>query len=549
MKLKLRNILCILAAATLLLTVCGCKKKVAESSSAAPAPTIEAPTADDKQDPENTDITEEKGAKADTESLTVKEGRANGIDVSKWQGKIDWSRVKKSGIDFAIIRIGLRGENGTIYKDSAADYNLQQAEKAGVLCGVYFFSTALSEKEAEAEADFTAAAVAGYSVSYPVVYDCEGFREPDSRMYGVTNTQRTNNALAFLNRIKAKGYEGMLYSSVKELSGSAYWDTARLENAFSVWVARYPAEPYPKTAHPDYSGKYDMWQYTDNGTVAGIEGNVDMSVAYFTRQKAEPKNKSARPGTAAAPSREDGVYTAVSDKVTPKIEVNLRTAATTKSDVAANIKNGTVLNRTGIGSNGWSKINYNGKTVYAITSYLTADLSAKAPETRPDDGFTAASGKVTAKDETNLRAEPSTDGKLIATIKNGEFVEKTGESPKGWTRLLYNGQTVYAKTSLLTTEVKKPAASSETPSAADEFVAAAGRVTAKDIVNLRSSPNGKEDNIVCQLKNGEFAERLATNGGKGWTRLSYNGQTLYAVSSMLITAEEYNRSQNSAAED
>ena len=124
-----------------------------------------------------------------------------------------------------------------------------------------------------------------------------------------------------------------------------------------------------------------------------------MSVAYFTRQKAEPKNKSARPGTAAAPSREDGVYTAVSDKVTPKIEVNLRTAATTKSDVAANIKNGTVLNRTGIGSNGWSKINYNGKTVYAITSYLTTDLSAKAPESKPDDGFAAASGKVTAKDE------------------------------------------------------------------------------------------------------------------------------------------------------
>ena len=74
-------------------------------------------------------------------------------------------------------------------------------------------------------------------------------------------------------------------------------------------------------------------------------------------------------------------------------------------------------------------------------------------------------------------------------------------------------------------------------------------MTAKDIVNLRSSPNGKEDNIVCQLKKGEFAERLATNGGKGWTRLSYNGQTLYAVSSMLITEEEYNRSQNSAAED
>ena len=76
------------------------------------------------------------------------------------------------------------------------------------------------------------------------------------------------------------------------------------------------------------------------------------------------------------------------------------------------------------------KINYNGKIVYAITSYLTAELSAKAPESKPDDGFTAATGKVTAKDETNLRAEPSTDGKLIATIKNGEFAEKTVKAPR-----------------------------------------------------------------------------------------------------------------------
>lgn len=544
--MKLRKLLCFLAVTALLFSVCGCNKKNSESSSVPSDVSFETPAADDKQDPENTDITGETGAQTNAEDLKPKEGLAFGIDVSKWQGKIDWSAVKKSGIDFAVIRIGFRGENGTIYKDATADYNLQQAEKAGVLCGVYFFSTALSEKEAEEEADFTAAAIAGYPISYPVVYDCEGFLNTDSRMYGVTNAQRTNNALAFLNRIKSKGYEGMLYSAVKELAGSAYWDTARLESAFSVWVARYPAEPYPKTAHPDYSGKYDMWQYTDNGTVSGIEGNVDMSVAYFTRQKAEPKNKASRPGNAAAPAKDDGIYTAANDKVTPKIEVNLRTAATTKSDVAANIKNGTVLNRTGIGSNGWSKISYNGKTVYAITSYLTTDLSAKAPESKPDDGFTAVTGSVTAKDETNLRAEPSTDGKLIATIKNGEFVEKTGESSKGWSRLIYNGQTVYAKTSLLTTEVKKPAASSETPSTADEFTAASGKVTAKDTVNLRSSPNGKDDaNIVCQLKNGEFADRLATNGGKGWTRLSYNGQTLYAVSSLLMTEEEYNK-QNSS---
>lgn len=93
-------------------------------------------------------------------------------------------------------------------------------------------------------------------------------------------------------------------------------------------------------------------------------------------------------------------------------------------------------------------------------------------------------------------------------------MEKTAKVPRAGQGFYINGQTVYAKTSLLTTEVKKPAASSETPSTADEFVAATGKVTAKDIVNLRSAPNGKEDNIVCQLKKGEFAERLATNGSK-----------------------------------
>lgn len=253
----------------------------------------------------------------------------------------------------------------------------------------------------------------------------------------------------------------------------------------------------------------------------------------------KPKNSSARPETAEAPSEtDDGYYTAAEDKVTPKIEVNLRTAATTKSNVVATVKNGTVLQRKSIGTNGWSRLIYNGEIVYAITSYLTTDINYKPPTASSDDGFTSASGQVTAKDETNLRASPTVDSELVATIKNGEFVTKMGESASGWTRISYNGRTVYAKTSLLTTEVKQ---NSEAASSADDgFTAANGRVTAKDEVNLRSAPNGKEDNVVCTLKRGDFAERLGTNGGKGWTKLSYNGQTLYAVSSMLLTEEEYN---------
>ena len=110
---------------------------------------------DDTIDPENTENPNGNGTEIKAEELSKKTGKANGIDVSKWQGKINWQSVKKSGIDFAIIRIGYRAENGKIYKDEYADYNIQQADKAGVLVGVYFFSTAINTSESLEEAKWT----------------------------------------------------------------------------------------------------------------------------------------------------------------------------------------------------------------------------------------------------------------------------------------------------------------------------------------------------------------------------------------------------------
>lgn len=527
----------------MLAAITGCKDKDNASSEALSAVSHTERAADDAADPENADINDETGAEVKAEELQIKEGKANGIDVSKWQGKINWKSVKSAGIDFAVIRIGFRGENGIIYKDDCADYNIQQAEKAGVLVGVYFFSTATNTAEAGEEAKWTVSAIAGYPISYPVVYDCEGFRNSESRMYGISNIQRTDNALAFLKYVEQNGYEGMLYSAKSELENSAYWDTVRIEAAYKVWVARYPDIPYPKTAHPDYSGKYDMWQYTDRGQVSGISGNTDMVVSYFTRKKAEPKNSKLRPGTAAAPDDDANIYSSASDEVTAKIEVNLRDGATTKSNILGTLKNGTFLKRIGIGTNGWSKLNYNGKTVYALTRYLTTDKNYKSPVS---DGFEPAEGKLTAKDTTNLRAEPTTASAIIATIKNGEFVTRIGVNPNGWTRLNYNGKTVYAKSTLLTTEINsKPPVSSEEP-VSDGFTAASGKVTAKDETRLRTAPSTENSDVVYMLKRGEFVERTGTNS-KGWTKISYNGQTVYAVSSLLLTEQEYNE-QNKKTE-
>ena len=495
----------------------------------------------DMTDPENNDYKTESGAEVNADELETKEGKANGIDVSKWQGLIDWKAVKSDGIDFAVIRIGFRGENGEIYKDDCADYNIQQAHKAGVLVGVYFFSTAMTTAEAKEEAEWTVSAIEGYPISYPVVYDCEGFLNSESRVYGISNKQRTDNAVAFLEYVESKGYEGMFYAAKSELENSLYWDTERIEQDYMVWVARYPERPYPNTATPDYSGKYGMWQYTDKGAVKGIKGNADMNVSYFTREEAEPKNSAARPDDAEAPDADAALYTAASDEVTAKIETNLRDAATTKSNIVAVLKNGEFVKRIGIGSNGWSKLSYNGKTVYAITSYLTTDKNYKPPVTVPSDGFTASSGQVTAKIETNLRAQPNTDSEIVATIKNGEFVTRTGINPNGWTRVSYNGRTAYAKTSLLTTEVNSSSSSSEEPSRieeTDDFTAASGEMTAKDTTNLRTAPTTNGSQIVYTLKRGEFVTRTGTSV-KGWTRLTYNGQTVYAVSSFLLTKEEY----------
>ena len=147
------------------------------------------------------------------------------------------------------------------------------------------------------------------------------------------------------------------------------------------------------------------------------------------------------------------IYTDVDENVTAKDEVNLRAGAGSNFDVVALLKNGTVVKRTGIGKNGWSRITYEGKTVYAITSYLTTDLNIK-PEPKPDivDGntFTAQNDSVTAKQEVNLRLSPTTSGEIAGVLKNGTVLQRTAISNKGWSRLEYNGKIVYAVSSYLT---------------------------------------------------------------------------------------------------
>ncbi len=539
----------------LVLMLSGCKRGGEDFSSAdytsTPAITdyIESPPiTSSSSSPEVTDTPidpipsrEQSGTVVDSNTLTVKKGCQNGIDVSKWQGKIDWAKVKNSNIDFAIIRIGYRAENGNIYKDDYADYNLQQAEKNGIPTGVYFFSSAKNTAEAVEDANWTTNAIAGYPVSL-VAWDCEGFKDSDSRMYGMTAKDRTDCAVAYINKVSAAGYDTACYASANDLTASVF-ETERLEAITKIWVAHYPDIAYPQTAAPAYNGKYDLWQHTDSGKVSGVKGDCDLVVSFYKIKSAAAKNADKRPQNVDAPSEEDKIYQSANEQVTAKDYVNLRSLASTSAEVVGELKNGEVATRTGIGTNGWSRLEYSGKTVYAISSYLTTDLSYTPPTSSESDGFTPTDDSVTAKDETNLRESPNTNSPILGTIKNGEFVKRTGiNEVTGWSRLEYGGKIAYAVTRLLTDKVNEVSSIPETPSSQTEttyrqtFKDVNEQVTAKSETNLRDKPSLEDSIVIYCLKNGETVTRTGI-GDMGWSRLEYGGQTVYAVTSYLQVIE------------
>lgn len=414
---------------------------------------------DDAEDPQNSgaagnegtgaEVTVSKSNEDETTDITL------GIDVSKYQGTINWTEVKASGVDFAMIRVGYRAKTtGEIFEDPTARYNMQEAQAAGIKIGAYFFSSAVTKEEAREEAAFTANMIAKYKITYPVAFNCEDFQSPDSRQNGLDAAQRTELACAFLDEISTAGYTPMFYASKGELEGNAQWNTDTLASKYKMWVAQYPDKPYPDTASSSYSGSHDMWQYTSQGTVSGISKKTDVNIAYFGYLQ-EAAAKDETPAETVEANPEVGIiFTEVNETVTAKQETNLRSEPSTLNDesVVCKLVHGDTATRTGIGHNGWSRVIYNGQTLYAVTNYLTTDMNDTGQQAPPQGPvYTPVNEQVTAKMETNLRTEPSTasDDTIVALLHNGETLTRTAIGDNGWSQLDYNGQTVYAVSSYL----------------------------------------------------------------------------------------------------
>lgn len=205
-----------------------------------------------------------------SESGNLSQSSGNrGIDVSKYQGNIDWGAVAASGINFAIIRVGYRGSStGVLVEDPYFRRNIAGATKAGVKVGVYFFTQAVTEAEAVEEASMAMSLVSGYKLSYPIFIDTES--ASNGRANGLSKSARTAVVKAFCQTVQNGGYKAGVYASKSWYNNQL---NASSLSSYCIWVAQY-------NSSCTYSGKYDMWQYSSKGKVSGISGNVDMNLSY-----------------------------------------------------------------------------------------------------------------------------------------------------------------------------------------------------------------------------------------------------------------------------
>ncbi len=215
---------------------------------------------------------ESNGVKSVTEFSDVIKNYKNdntqiGIDVSKWQGDIDFSKLKSAGVEFVIIRIGSStGINGENFIDSKFIQNIKNANSVGIPVGVYFYSYANSIDKAISDAKWIIENIKDYKVELPIAFDWENwgsFNTYELSFFGLTNM-----AKRFMDTVKDAGYDAMLYSS------KTYLENIWMSVDYPVWLAHY-------TKNTNYAGDYSYWQICSNGRVDGINGDVDIDIRYI----------------------------------------------------------------------------------------------------------------------------------------------------------------------------------------------------------------------------------------------------------------------------
>ena len=279
------------------------------------------------------------------------------IDVSTWNGNIDWDKVYKSGVRYAMIRSSFGIENPNQI-DNKFVRNIENAIKVGVKCGIYHYSYAKSATEAKKEADFCLKTIKNYKIDLPVAFDIE-----DSSQTNLGKDTLTSIVIAFCDRIKSAGYTPMLYCNPSWLNSYLHKD--KLLGKYDLWLAHWGVSA------PSYNCA--IWQYSESGSVPGISGSVDMNWIY-------KDYTSTKPATTKPVTKPSNVKkTDYSVKVTAQAGLNVRKGAGTNYNIITALKCGTVVTVSKVSGNwgyvgkygGWICLDYTAKI--STTSTVKSD--------------------------------------------------------------------------------------------------------------------------------------------------------------------------------
>ena len=205
-----------------------------------------------------------------------------GVDVSRHDGLVDFEKVRESGRDFVILRCAYRGYvTGILHQDELFYQNLANALENGMDVGVYVFSQAVNETEALEEAELVIKMIRDHNITLPVVYDPENIPWEKARSDRISKEQWTKNAVAFCERVKEAGYVPMIYSNM-------IWEHKRFDmpqlKGYKFWYADYeenPQSPYD----------FEFWQYSDSGSVPGMEKKADLDIMIVRKNPNPPENQ------------------------------------------------------------------------------------------------------------------------------------------------------------------------------------------------------------------------------------------------------------------
>jgi len=444
-----------------------------------------------------------------------------GIDVSKWNGSIDWNKVKASGVDYAIIRAGY----GTSTVDPYFHENIKGAINAGVEVGVYWFSYATTSAKAKIEAQKCIETIAPYKdkISYPVFFDFEYDSVDYALNQGVTVTKSlaTSMSNAFLDCVEGQGYKGGLYTNND--FGSRYFSDELLSSSY-LWIAQYSStNTYPRP--------YMMWQYTDKGTIEGI--GTSTSPKYFdmnyTFLLPEP-TKAIDLSKATVSSISDQEYTGKEIKPSVKVSYSGKELVSGK-DYQVSYSNNTSVGTASVKITGIGGYTGSITTSFKIVNNTPSKVTGLVIKSKTTNSLTLSWTKVSNSDGYKVyKYDNSTSSyKLLKTITGNANNSYTDSNLKANTYYTYkvrayknvDSKTLYGEYS------------SSIKGQTDAELSVIKTGTTKSGVNVRSGPSSSYGK-VGYLSGGTKVETIGTDAKTGWYKIVYNKGFAY-VSNSYVT--------------